>query len=77
MSTRHAPSTDKLKGIIGRTYIDRPATKDELAAYFGVHRRTVDFWIADGLIPRIKINNTIRFNIAEIERAFTIKGRVK
>jgi excisionase family DNA binding protein len=77
MSARHASSINKSRAIVGHTYIDKPATVDELAAYFGVHKRTVEYWVKNQLIPLIRINRTVRFNIAEIERAFSVKGRGK
>jgi excisionase family DNA binding protein len=77
MRTQYASSVSRQKVTLAHIYADKPTDKDGLAEYFGVSRRTVDYWIADGKINYIKINRTVRFRIADIERAFTVKGRVK
>ncbi len=51
------------------------ATKDDVAEHFGVTRRTVDNWIADG-VPHFKRGHTIRFSLAQLEEHFRQgKGR--
>jgi excisionase family DNA binding protein len=53
---------------------DRPVDKDRLAEYFGVSRRTIDYWVEKGRIPYIRIGNTVRFKIKDVERAGTKKS---
>jgi len=49
----------------------RLLTTDEVAAIFGVGRRTVLRWAAEGLIPRVQIARTTRYRADDIERIIT------
>jgi excisionase family DNA binding protein len=48
---------------------DRPLTKDELANYYGVERRTIEHWMAKRYIPFVKIGKTVRFYRADVDEA--------
>jgi excisionase family DNA binding protein len=59
-------------------YLERMSTAekrllntDEVAAIFGVGRRTVLRWAAEGLIPRVQIAGTTRYRADDIERLIT------
>ena len=44
------------------------ATKTDVARLFQVTTRTIDSWLARGLLPSRKIGRTVRFSLAEIEQ---------
>lgn len=44
-------------------------TKQLVADAYGVCPRTVDRWMRENLIPFWKIGGTVRFRLAEIEKA--------
>ena len=44
------------------------ATKADVARMFQVTVRTIDSWIARGLVPFRKIGRTVRFSLDEIEQ---------
>jgi len=74
MRTQHATPANRQKGAVAHTHIDKPAIKDEVAAHFRVHRRTVDYWIANQLMPIIKINRTVRFSNRRYRAGFHCQG---
>jgi excisionase family DNA binding protein len=43
------------------------ATKADVAKLFQVTTRTIDAWMARGLLPYLKIGRTARFSLADIE----------
>jgi excisionase family DNA binding protein len=46
-----------------------PVTKDYLAAHFAVTKRTVENWMAKGLIPYWKIGRLCRFDLDHVKAA--------
>lgn len=54
------------------TIATRPYSKIQLAKHYGVSRSTIERWMHDKVIPYVKIGGTIRFNLAEVERALAV-----
>ena len=50
---------------------DRLLTKVELARIINVDCHTIERWVAAGLIPKIKINRTVRFDYSEVKKALS------
>jgi excisionase family DNA binding protein len=44
-------------------------TTDDLCAYLQVSKRTVQYWTPLKRIPHLKIGHSIRFRLADVERA--------
>ena len=59
----------------GVLFMNTLSSYDEVAEYFSVNRRTIQNWIkgigVSKPIPHIKIGNTVRFKIQDIEAQFT------
>jgi excisionase family DNA binding protein len=50
----------------------------DLAARLGVTARTVRAWVAQGLIPAVRIKpKVLRFDVAEVERALRARGGLR
>lgn len=45
---------------------DKPKSKIELAEYFGVHPRTIDGWMARGIIPYWRVGGLVRFDLPSV-----------
>jgi hypothetical protein len=54
---------------------DQHITKKEMAARMQVTTRTIDSWMARGLVPYRKIQRTVRFNWGEIQEHFKLRSR--
>jgi excisionase family DNA binding protein len=70
--------TNALGTVIARLYLrimstteKRLLNTDEVAAIFGVRRRTVLRWAGEGLIPRVQIAGTTRYRAEDVERLIT------
>lgn len=50
-------------------------TKKEIAKRIKVSPRTIDLWVAQGKIPKIKINSTSRFDWQEVKSALVSGDR--
>ena len=48
-------------------------TKEALAELIGVKPKTVESWVAQRVIPFVRINKTLRFDPEEVIKAKTIK----
>ena len=48
-------------------------TVKDVAQILGVHKLTIYAWCRSGVLPHVKIANTIRFNPVEIEQL--LKGK--
>jgi excisionase family DNA binding protein len=73
-STVTEPLADKFRAI-GIPY-PRPMTKAELAEFLRVSDRTVDNYVIGRVIPYIKIGRSVRFRLADVEKAlsrYTVK----
>ena len=49
--------------------VDELLTKRELAKRLKVSTRSIDNWVRDGLVPKIKICGTCRFNWETVRQA--------
>jgi excisionase family DNA binding protein len=58
------PSAGKFEDIYRR-----PITKIELAEFLSVSLRTVDGYVSSRRIPYIKLGRSVRFRLADVERA--------
>ncbi len=53
---------------------DTLLTEDQVAAYFGISRRTVARWVRDGILHQVKVKRYIRYRRDEVERLAGYKG---
>ena len=73
-SSSAKPAIDKLEGL------GSLVTKDEVSAYLGVTRRTLDTMMLKGRIRYLKIGHSVRFRVSDLKKAldsFTIEGGKK
>jgi excisionase family DNA binding protein len=86
VSTNAAPSTNtpladsaglsSLRVKAFDRFLPQPITKPELAQFLRVSERTVDNYVASRRIPYIKIGRSIRFQLADVQKAlkkFTVR----
>ncbi len=52
------------------------ADKRAVAEAFGVSKRTIDAWMARGLIPYYRLHRTIRFRLSDIEAHLNARCKV-
>ena len=71
MPKQHALPVKQRK--IAPSYAEKPTDIDGVAEYFDVSIRTVKNWVAEGVIPFIRIRRCLRFKIKDIERLNTFK----
>ncbi|HCI91331.1 MAG TPA: hypothetical protein DHV60_02105 [Verrucomicrobiales bacterium] len=55
--------------------VDELLTKTELAKRLKVTTRSIDNWVRDGLLPKVKICNTCRFNWLSVCDAINATGK--
>jgi excisionase family DNA binding protein len=54
---------------------DQQLTKKEMAARMQVTTRTVDAWMARGLVPFRKLGRTVRFDWGEVREHLKLRSR--
>ena len=45
----------------------RPLTKREIVEFFNVTQRTIEVWMNRGLVPHLKIGQTVRFDLETVK----------
>ena len=67
MSVRR-DSVDALEAASPLMNLPALLTVREVAAYLGVHDKTVYAWVERGSIPHYKIGGRVRFDIAQVQQ---------
>lgn len=60
-------------GVGAEGFID----KKEVARRTGIHPRTINVWMKNGLLPYYKLGRSVRFKWSEIEAHLAVRGRVR
>ena len=67
---------DAFAGAKGNVAPDRLITKAEVAAYVRKTTRTIDAWMAAGILPYYKIGRSVLFKLSDVQQHLDQNFRV-